>query len=154
MYLKLLLFVNLVGFALIASQPLFYLLALSDSQKKLAAPAYIELRKLLDKTLKLRLKLLYYGTLLTAVLVTWFAVAASAPLQIVTASIALIALIVDIIIAIKRNVPINKIINNWDAAKYPRHWQLIRRKWFYFYTIRQVVGIIGFLSVLVGLVFR
>jgi uncharacterized membrane protein len=153
MYLKCLMLLNLIGFAVIASQPLFYLLALTDSQKKLRAPAYIELRKLLDKNLRIKLKVFYYATLLTAVLLTVLTFSPAAPLRFITASIALCALIADIAISLKRNVPINNLINNWDADAYPRHWQLIRRKWFYFYKIRQAIGIVGFISLLVGVVF-
>ena len=144
---------NLIGFAAIASQPLFYLLALTDSQKKLRAPAYIELRKLLDKNLRVKLKMLYYATLLTALLLTVLTFSAETPLRFVTACVALCALIADVVISLKRNVPINELINKWDADAYPRHWQLIRRKWFYFYQIRQAIGIIGFISLLIGVVF-
>lgn len=153
MYLKFLIFLNLIGFALIASQPLFYLLALADSQKKLRATAYIELRKLLDKNLRTKLKALYYSTLFSAVLLTITTFSTAAPVHFITACIALCALIADVVISMKRNVPINNLISKWDADAYPRHWQLIRRKWFYFYHIRQVVAIIGFISLLVGVVF-
>lgn len=153
MYLKFLILLNLIGFALIASQPLFYLLALTDSQKNLRATSYIELRKLLDKNLKVKLKALYYGTLLAAILLMLVSFSAAAPLLFVTSGLALCALIADIAISLKRNVPINNLINKWDADAYPRHWQLIRRKWFYFYRIRQVVGIAGFISLLIGVVF-
>jgi uncharacterized membrane protein len=153
MYLKVLIFLNLVGFTLIASQPLFYLLALADSQKKLRATAYIELRKLLDKNLRVKLRALYYSTLVSAVLLAIATFSTKAPIHFITACIALYALMADIVISLKRNVPINSLINQWDADAYPRHWQLIRRKWFYFYHIRQVVALIGFASLLVGVVF-
>jgi uncharacterized membrane protein len=153
MYLKILMLINLIGFACIASQPLFYLLALADSQKKLVAPSYIELRKLLDKNLRIPLQALYYGTLLSVALLMVFSFLSHAPLLFTSASIALLALIADVVISLKRNIPINNLINKWDPQAYPRHWQLIRRKWFYFYHIRQAVGIVGFISLLVGVVF-
>ena len=153
MYLKILILLNLVGFAFIVSQPLFYLLALSRSQKSLGATSYIELRKLLDKNLKIRLKLLYYGTLFTTVLLIFLTASANATLHLIMACVALCALLTDIAIAVKRNVPINNLMNHWDTNAVPRHWQLIRRKWFYFYQIRQVVGIIGFICLLIGVVF-
>lgn len=153
MHLKLLLFLNLIGFATIASQPLFYLLALADSQKQLGPPSYIELRKLLDEKLRVRLQVLYYGTLTAAALLVVFSFSARTPLLFIMACIALCALITDVVISLKRNTPINKLINQWDPQAYPRHWQLIRRRWFYFYHIRQAVGIFGFISLLVGVVF-
>jgi uncharacterized membrane protein len=100
-----------------------------------------------------KLKFLYYGTLLTALLLTITTFSTTAPLHFITACIALCALVADVTISMTRNVPINNLINKWDADAYPRHWQLIRRKWFYFYAIRQVISIIGFVSLLVGVVF-
>jgi uncharacterized membrane protein len=153
MHLKFLILLNLIGFAFIASQPLFYLLALTDSQKKLAASSYIELRKLLDKNLKVKLQALYYLTVITAVLLVVASFSTTSPLLFITACIALCTLIADIVISLKRNIPINNLINKWEVDAYPRHWQLIRRKWFYFYHIRQIVGIVGFISLLIGVVF-
>ena len=153
MYLKILMLVNLIGFACIASQPLFYLLALADSQKKLAAPSYIELRKLLDKNLRVRLQALYYLTLLSGALLVVFAFRSPSQLLFFMACIAFAALLADAMISLKRNIPINNLINKWDPQAYPRHWQLIRRKWFYFYHIRQAVDIVGFISLLIGVVF-
>ena len=49
MILKALLFINLLGYAFIASQAFFYLLAMANAQRHLRAPAYVELRNLLDK---------------------------------------------------------------------------------------------------------
>src|SRR5215203_5679591 len=100
MFLKLLMLLSLLGFALIVSQPLFYLLALADSQKKLPAPAYIELRKLLDKNGKAKLQALYYSTFLSVLLLMVFTFSATVPLSFITAGIALCALVTDSIISL------------------------------------------------------
>jgi hypothetical protein len=153
MYAKILVLLNLVGFAFIVSQSLFYLLALTNAQKSLQAPAYIELRKLLDKNLQVTLKIVYYITLLTTLLLTVITFSTSLSLLFITSAIALLALFTDVYFALRGDIPINNLINQWNANNYPRHWQLIRRKWFYFFHIRQVAGIIGFSSLLVGAVF-
>ena len=153
MYAKILILLNLAAFAFVASQPLFYLLALSHTQKKLSAASYIELRQLLDKALQVRLSALYYLTLTFALALVIFSLVNAAYFLFTTSFIALIALVIDVTMALKTNIPINKIINRWDCDNYPRHWQLLRRKWFYFFQIRQVAGIIGFVSLLVGAVF-
>ena len=153
MYAKILILLNLAAFAFVVSQPLFYLLALSHTQKKLQASSYIELRQLLDKTLQVRLSALYYITLGFVVTLVVFALVQASYFVFVTSLIALVALLIDVTLALKTNIPINKIINRWDSNHYPRHWQLIRRKWFYFFGIRQVAGIVGFASLLVGAVF-
>ena len=76
---------------------------------------------MLDKHLRVKLKVLYYATLLTAVLLTILTFSPAAPLRFITACIALCALIADLAISMKRNMPINNLINNWDADAYPRH---------------------------------
>ncbi len=144
---------NLAVFALVASQPLFYWLAMSTAQKNLQATSYIELRQLLDKSLQLPLRIVYYTAIALAVALVIISGLQSLFFLLITTLIALAALIVDVVLAIKTNIPINKIINQWNGQQYPRHWQLIRRKWFYFYHIRQVAGIIGFASLLTGAVF-
>ncbi len=153
MYAKILMLLNLVGFAFVASQPLFYLLALAKAQKSLQAAAYIELRQLLDKNLQVSLRLVYYLTIITAVLLTVETFSTSFSLLFITSVIALAALGIDVYLALKGDMPINHIINQWNANNYPRHWQLLRRKWFYFFHIRQIAGITGFTSLLVGAVF-
>lgn len=153
MYAKILVLINLAAFAFVACQPLFYLLALSNTQKHLNATAYIELRQLLDKNLQARLSIVYYISVALGIALMVFALVNSLYFVFVTSVIALAALVIDIVLAIKTNIPINKLINQWDAENYPRHWQLIRRKWFYFYHFRQAVGLVGFAALLVGAVF-
>ena len=154
MYIKILILLNLVAFAFVASQPLFYLLALSKTQNNLQASSYIELRQRLDKALQLRLSIVYYVALAFAVALVVVSLVQSVNLLFFTALVAFLALVLDVMLALKTNIPINKIINQWNCENYPRHWQLIRRKWFYFYRIRQVAGITGFISLLVGAVFN
>ena len=153
MYAKLLLLLNLMAFAFVASQPLFYMMAFSQTQKNLRATAYIELRKQLDKSIKPVLTFSYYVTTASVLALMVFALSSANYILIFTSLIALIALIVDMALAIKTNIPINNIIGQWDADDYPRHWQLFRRKWFYFYHMRQVAGVIGFAALLFGAVF-
>ena len=135
MYIKILVLVNLMAFAFLASQPLFYLMAFSQAQKSLRATAYIELRKSLDKSIKPTLSFAYYFTMATMLLLLIASLQATNYLLLATTLISLAALITDIVLALKTNIPINNIISQWDADNYPRHWQLFRRKWFYFYHI-------------------
>lgn len=153
MYEKIILLLTLMAFALVASQPLFYLMALGPAQQGLRATAYIELRKGLDKTIKPVLQALYFITLLLTSLLAGLSLYTNHLLLLAAAIVALVALVVDIALALKTNIPINNIINQWDADNYPRHWQLFRKKWFHYYRIRQVAGLIGFAALLFGVVF-
>lgn len=153
MYIKILLLLNLIGFAFVVSQPFFYLLALSNAQKSLDAPSYIELRKQLDKNLQVTLRLVYYITLISALMLTLFTFSFTLSLLFISSLIALCALLTDIVLAFTGDIPLNNIINTWNATSYPRHWKLVRKKWFYFFHLRQLVTIIGFISLLIGVVF-
>ena len=67
--------------------------------------------------------------------------------------IALVALVIDIAIAMKGNIPLNKTINSWTPAQYPNNWEQVRANWFSLYHVRQAINIVGFISLLAGLVF-
>lgn len=153
MFAKILILGNLIGFAFVVSQPLFYLLAFSKAQKNLKAPSYIELRKLLDQNLQVTLRLAYYVALVTVVLLSVVAFTEHRWLLFTTSLVALAALATDIFLALKGDIPINNIINQWSPENYPRHWKLMREKWFYFFYLRQIAGITGFASLLIGAVF-
>jgi uncharacterized membrane protein len=67
--------------------------------------------------------------------------------------IALAALLADLVLTIKGNRPINETINTWSASDYPVNWKEYRSKWFSINNMRQVANIIGFVSLLAGLIF-
>jgi hypothetical protein len=68
-------------------------------------------------------------------------------------AIALVTLILDILLTIKGNMPINNMINTWTEDNYPADWQLYRAKWLSIFEKRQIANIIGFLCLLMGTVF-
>lgn len=153
MLIKITLFITLVLYAFIVGQSFFYILALSNATKKMQAVAYIETRKLIDAELRGSLSLVYYLALATSLLLTAFSVVNPNGVLFISSIIALVALVIDIAVALKGNIPINKVINNWTTDKYPADWQQVRNKWFSLYHVRQAVNIIGFISLLAGLVF-
>ena len=100
MYIKILVLVNLMAFAFLASQPLFYLMAFSQAQKSLRATAYIELRKSLDKSIKPTLSFAYYFTMATMLLLLIASLQATNYLLLATTLISLAALVTDIVLAL------------------------------------------------------
>jgi uncharacterized membrane protein len=48
------------------------------------------------------------------------------------------------IITIFYNVPINKVIQQWDADNPPTDWKEIRKRWMFFQSIRSWLLLIGF----------
>jgi hypothetical protein len=153
MLIKITLLITMVLYAFIVGQSFFYILALSGATKKMQAAAYIETRKLIDQELQSSLSLVYYSALAASVALISFCVVNPNGLLFICSIIALSALLVDVLLAVKGNVPLNKTINTWTTTQYPGNWQEVRAKWFTLYHIRQGANIVGFITLLTGIVF-
>jgi hypothetical protein len=153
MEIKITLFITLLLYAFVISQSLFYILAMSNVLKNMQPATYIESRKLLDKNLRASLPVVYYLALIASIALTAFCVINPSGVLFIGSVIALAALLADLVLTIKGNRPINETINTWSASDYPANWKEYRAKWFMVYNIRQVANIIGFVSLLAGLVF-
>ena len=153
MIIKITLFINLLMYAFVISQSFFYILAMSGALKKMQATTYIETRNLLTEKLKAPLQLVYYITLGTSLLLTAFCVVNPSGWMFICSVISLVALVADMLIAVKGNIPLNTYINTWTTGSYPNNWQDYRAKWFSLYHTRQAINITGFVSLLVGWVF-
>ena len=153
MAIKITLFITLLMYAVVISQSFFYILAMSVTLKKMRAQTYIETRNLLTTNLQAPLQIVYYTTLSASVLLTAFCVVNPGGLLFITSLIALVALLADVVLALKGNIPLNKFINSWTSWDYPDNWQQYRAQWFNLYHIRQVLNITGFVSLLAGLIF-
>jgi uncharacterized membrane protein len=71
----------------------------------------------------------------------------------ISATIAFVALIADTLLTVKGNLPINDIINTWSSDSYPTNWTDYRAKWFNVFQYRQIINIVGFVTLLIGAVF-
>ena len=136
-----------------AASPFSHLLAMTDATKKMQATTYIESRKLLDSRLSKTLAGAYYFALLASIALIAFCVTNPSGLLFKSATIALAALLADMALTVKGNMPLNKIINTWTTADYPDNWHHYRSRCFTFYTIRQAVNLTGFTVLVVGMVF-
>ncbi len=153
MGIKITLFITMLLYVFVISQSFFYILAMSSTLKKMQAETYIETRNLLTERLKTPLQIIYYATLGSSVLLTSFCVVNPSGWLFICSIIALIALLADVILAVKGNIPLNTFISSWTTANYPSDWKQYRSKWFTLYHVRQVLNITGFVSLLAGLVF-
>ena len=153
MNIKITLFITILLYAAIISQSLFYILAMSKVMKNMQVATYIETRKLLDKHLRVSLPVVYYGSLIASIALTAFCLVNSSGLLFICSIIALVCLVADLVLIVKGNIPLNKIFNSWTTTNYPSNWQQYRSKWFSFYHIRQLTNMIGFLSLLTGIIF-
>ena|SRR5688572_9382429 len=153
MEIKITLFITLLMYAFVISQSFFYILAMSSTLKKMQVETYIETRNLLTQNLQMPLQLVYYITLAASVLLTAFCVVNPSGWLFICSVIALVALLADVVLAKKGNIPLNNQISSWTNVNYPPNWKHYRTKWFTLYHIRQALNITGFVSLLAGWVF-
>lgn len=153
MEIKITLFITLLLYAAVISQSFFYMLAMSNVMKNMQATSYIEARHLLDRNLRNSLTGVYYSALLSSIALTAFSVTNPKGLLFICSIIALIALIIDVLLTLKGNKPLNRTINTWTASNYPSNWKQYRSKWFAFYSARQVINLTGFIVLLAGMIF-
>jgi hypothetical protein len=153
MEIKITLFITIMLYSVVTSQSFFYMLAMSDTMKNMQAATYIESRKLLDKNLLGSLQPIYYLTLAASFALVVFCVTNPSGMLFICAIIALILLLVDSVLAIKGNIPLNKIFNSWTASAYPDNWKEYQSRWFTIYNVRQAANILGFLVLVSGLIF-
>ena len=153
MEIKVIMLINLLAYSFIVSQSFTYIIALKNVQTSMEPASYIELRKLLDKNFQVKFRIVVYVTLLTCTVLTVLSSMHLTGLLFITSALGLAGLIVEILLAVKGNVPINRVINSWSADNYPANWKDYRAKWLAIFAKRQVVNIIGFLSLLIGAVF-
>jgi hypothetical protein len=152
--MRLAMLLTLIGYAVVVSQPLAYIVFMTKAQRALSAPAYIELRQRINPVMTKRLPAIYVITLLALVLLLALSLRSRAWTVALSAAVALVCLVVDVVFMVRENVPINGIIDTWTTISYPADWQDYRAKWFATFAYRQVAQLAGFVSLLVGAVFR
>lgn len=148
------LLLTLLAYSIIVSQSFMYILALKQVQLKLDAGPYTELRKLIDNSMRRNFKYVVYAALLLSPALVLVTCKTPGSLLFVMAIVAFLALVVDTLLTVKGNLPINDIINTWSPDVYPSEWSNYRAKWLTIYQYRQCANITGFICLLVAVVFR
>lgn len=146
--------VNLVGYSIVVSQPLAYIVVMTNAQRALSAPAFIELRQRINPVMTRRLPVIYAITLATTLILLGLSMFSGDGHVLVTTLVAFACLLVDVLFMLRENVPINGVMDQWSTSNYPEDWQDYRAKWFATFAYRQVALLAGFLSLLIGAVFR
>lgn len=150
---KIILLSTLLAYSIIVSQSFMYILALKNVQLNLEVSSYTELRKLIDTSMRSSFKYMIYAALLTNLLLVVSTIKNPGSLLFISATIAFVALIADTLLTVKGNLPINDIINTWSSDSYPTNWTDYRAKWFNIFQYRQIINIVGFVTLLIGAVF-
>jgi len=150
---KIILLSTLLAYSIIVSQSFMYILALKNVQLNLEVSSYTELRKLIDTSMRSSFKYVIYAALLTNLLLVVSTIKNPGSLLFISATIAFVALIADTLLTVKGNLPVNDIINTWSSDSYPTNWTDYRAKWFNIFQYRQIINIVGFVTLLIGAVF-
>ena len=130
-----------------------YILALKQVQINLSPSSYIELRKLTDTAMRSNFKYVMFIALAANVVLIAVNFKQPSSIMFVTAAIALICLLVDFVIIIKGNMPINDVINGWSVSNYPSNWADYRNNWLRIFQYREAAAITAFVSLLIGAIF-
>jgi uncharacterized membrane protein len=153
MEIKIITFITIFFYSVIASQSFSYIISLTNVQQNMSAAEYISFRKITDRNYRAKFKLVIYATLISNLLLVIAAVINSSGSLSITAAIALALLVADMMVAVKGNLPINDTINTWTLDNYPANWADYRTKWLNLFHKRQILNLTGFASLLAGAVF-
>lgn len=145
---------NAISYVLISSQLLFYMLVLTQAMKAVSLENFLDLRKAIDPIFAGFPKLLYYTGLILSFVAVGLSVKDYNSLLFITSAISFICLAADVTIAMKCNVPINNKINTYvQGVITGTNWEGLRTDWLKFMQYRSAIGLVGVISLLVGLVF-
>ena len=153
MLTKILSFTTIISFSFIVSQSLMYILALKNVQYNLDFNSYTEFRKLIDTSMRANFKYAIYLALFFNLALVISTAKNPGSLIFITSAFALTGLIIDVLITVKGNLPINDIINSWSPENQPANWTEFRAKWFELFKYRQIANITAYLSLLIGIIF-
>jgi hypothetical protein len=149
--LRVLLLLQLLSYSVVASQPLFYLLALGDVSRSLRASAYIELRHGLNAVMQRRVPGVYGAAAALSLIVLVAATSMGAWFLVFTTTVTLGCVVADTLIMVRASVPVNRVMDAWQPERAPEDWQTHRAAWFRVFRYRQVVAILGLASLAAGI---
>jgi ABC-type iron transport system FetAB permease component len=147
---ELALFLTLAVFSFVVSQPFFFLVALGRASETLSASAYIELRQRINAVMNRKLPLLYGAALVSALVLLGLAIARGERLVAAATGVAIAGLVADTVLAVRRNVPLNGLMDGWTASDPPADWELHRARWAQAFALRQVVLSVAWAVLLAG----
>lgn len=142
---------QLIVYLIISSQLIFYFFILSDALKQVSLQNFIELRKIIDITFGHRFKIIYYSGFILSLAVVIVNIKEAERIALFASVIALICLAIDIGIAMKGNVPINNLFNQFEANHGRQNWSALRTSWLKLINARAVFICIGMVAQFVGL---
>ncbi|WP_336517759.1 hypothetical protein [Pollutibacter soli] len=154
MFINIILLLTVIFYSMIVSQSFMYILALRNLSLDLDVAAYTQMRKIIDANMRSKYSIVVYGSLILNLLLVVLLLGRHSGTLFIASTISMTALLIDTLLMVKGNMPLNAVINEWTSEKIPGNWKDVRLKWLNIYQQRQVVNIIGFIALVAGIVFR
>lgn len=139
-------------YLIIVSQGLFYLFALSKAFAEISIDAFAENRKAIDLVIGDRLRFTYIASLIVCISILIMNIKNPGSLLFITTLISFICLLSDLILIVKFNLPINQAFHTYASHNHSLDWNALRHEWLKVINYRGLIQIIGFISLLAGIV--
>lgn len=152
--IKIIRLVHLVAYLIVTSQLLFYLIILGNAMKAVSLNSYFELRRVVDTLMNQRFRMIYYTCLGLSLLTIIFASGNPKSPFFISVALAFVCLVIDVIIAQQKNVPLNKLSNTYTTKSADHDWQDIRTQWLRYIRYRGIFIVAGMIALLMGLVWE
>jgi hypothetical protein len=145
---------HLMSYLIVTSQLLFYLVILADAMKMISLNNYFEQRRVIDTLMNRRFRIIYYACLLLSLLTTLLAGFAPRSPFFISTTVAFLCVVIDVIIAQKKNIPLNRLSNTYVTGSENQEWEHIRTEWLKFIQYRGAFIVVGMIALLIGIVFE
>jgi hypothetical protein len=126
---------------LIASQGIFYMLALAEAMKTISVPTFAETRKAIDFVITNRLRFLYYSCLLAGIVILFLSKEDMTGKVFICTLIATLLILVDVLMALKGSIPINNAFQHYPNGNV--NWSELQMRWLRLIVIRGVLSAIA-----------
>lgn len=142
----------LLIYIILASQGIFYFLAVSDACQILPLDAFIEFRKAVERVIEMPLKILYFSSILLALSILVCQIKNVHSVLFYTVLISLGFLLADVVLAVTRSMPLNALIREYTPFSNQSLYEGIRTKWLFYIKIRGMLSVSGLLILVAGFV--
>jgi hypothetical protein len=144
---------QLLAYFLVTIQLTYYLYLMGDAMKQVSLDNFFEQRKIVHALVMKKHQPVYYICLALSLLVIILTIKQPSSMVFICSCIAFLCLIIDIVIAMKGNGPINNASENYFPGA-AGNWEAMRLQWLKFINIRGVFSSIGFLSLMASWVLQ
>ncbi|MPR36132.1 anthrone oxygenase family protein [Salmonirosea aquatica] len=151
MALKIAQFIQLLLLCVIAGQAFFYLIGGTAGVRNVSVGTFIEQRKAIDVVIVPALKLIYLLSAASGFTAMVLLQKQSDRLPFILSALAWALVLIDMAIAVRGNVPLNRQMQDWSPASHPSDWARVRDRWLTYLHWRQACSITALLCLLVGL---